>query len=412
MKLKINLKPSLKDLLTSSVKSILKNKGRTVLTSLGIIIGVTSVILLVSIGNGLKGFVSDQFESLGSNLIFISPGNVFNESGGFSRDSGFISLSFDQKDIRALNRDLKSIVKYVIPVSQNQVDIKYGNTQQKNTLFATSPDYFASRNQYPQDGQGRVFSQEEDLKKGKVVVLGWQVAQDLFTNRSPIGKKVIIESKSFKVIGVIPKQGGGGFGGPSFDDYLYVPLQTGQALTGKDSIQAIQLSVKSSDDVDLVKKQAETTMLKRYDEDDFSVFDQNQLLSSINTILSTLTVALSGIAAISLVVGGIGIMNIMLVTVTERTREIGLRKAVGAYPRAILLQFLFEAVILSGLGGLVGIILGSLGTLAINNFFPAKVTLSSILLAFGVSSLVGIIFGVAPARKASRLSPIEALRYE
>ena len=153
-------------------------------------------------------------------------------------------------------------------------------------------------------------------------------------------------------------------------------------------------------------------MLDRYEEDEFTVLDQANILNSINSILGAITAALTGIAAISLVVGGIGIMNIMLVTVTERTREIGLRKAIGAYPRAILIQFLFEAIILSGIGGIVGIILGILGTLLIDNFFPAQVTIQSILLAFGVSSAVGIIFGVAPARKASKLSPIEALRYE
>jgi putative ABC transport system permease protein len=208
------------------------------------------------------------------------------------------------------------------------------------------------------------------------------------------------------------KVGGGGFGGPDFDSYIFTPLNTGFSLIGNKNIQSIQLSVKDSSKVSSVKEVIKSTMLNRYEEDDFSVFDQTELLSSIDSILNTLTIALSGIAAISLIVGGIGIMNIMLVTVTERTREIGLRKAIGAYPRAILIQFLIEAIILSSIGGGVGIILGSLGTMVINNFFPAKITPESILLAFGVSSFVGIIFGVAPARRASKLSPIEALRYE
>jgi putative ABC transport system permease protein len=201
-------------------------------------------------------------------------------------------------------------------------------------------------------------------------------------------------------------------GGPSIDEFIFVPIGLANDLAGDENIQEIMVKTSTKDQVDSTKKTIEKIFLKDYNKDSFSVFDSAQLLTSINSIISTLTVALTGIAAISLVVGGIGIMNIMLVTVSERTREIGLRKAIGAYPRAILLQFLFEAVILSGLGGSIGIILGILGTMAINQIFPAQVTLGSILLAFGVSFIVGIIFGVTPARKASQLSPIEALRYE
>jgi len=183
-------------------------------------------------------------------------------------------------------------------------------------------------------------------------------------------------------------------------------------MSGSDKIQEIVIKANDKNEVENIKTRAKKVFLKRYKEDAFSVFDSSQLLSSINSIISILTVGLSGIAAISLVVGGIGIMNIMLVSVTERTKEIGLRKAIGATPNAILIQFLIEAVILSCLGGTIGILLGFLGTLAINPFFPAKLTLSSVILAFGVSSAVGIVFGVAPARKAAKLSPIEALRYE
>ena len=201
-------------------------------------------------------------------------------------------------------------------------------------------------------------------------------------------------------------------GGPSVDDTVYAPLTIVQDLSGKEDINAIVVKAPSKDLIEATKKEITDIMLDRYDKDAFSVFDSSQLLSSINSIINVLTIGLTGIAAISLVVGGIGIMNIMLVSVTERTREIGLRKAIGAYPRAILIQFLIEAVILSCIGGATGVLLGYLGTLAIKPFFPAQVTLSSVVLAFGVSSLVGIIFGVAPARKASKLSPIEALRYE
>jgi putative ABC transport system permease protein len=201
-------------------------------------------------------------------------------------------------------------------------------------------------------------------------------------------------------------------GGNGIDSNGFIPLSLAFDLAGKEDINAISVKALSKDTIEQTKKDLTKFMKQRYDEDAFSVFDSSQLLSSINSIISTLTIGLSGIAAISLVVGGIGIMNIMLVSVTERTKEIGLRKAIGAYPRAILIQFLIEAIILSYIGGLTGVILGWLGTLAINTVFPAKLTLSSVMLAFSVSTLVGIIFGVAPARKASKLSPIEALRYE
>jgi putative ABC transport system permease protein len=192
----------------------------------------------------------------------------------------------------------------------------------------------------------------------------------------------------------------------------YTPIGIVFNLNGNQNLAEFLIKTSSKDAVPGVKSEVEKIMLKTYDKDAFSVFDSSQLLSSIDSIIGTLTIGLAGIAAISLVVGGIGIMNIMLVTVSERTREIGLRKAIGAYPRAILIQFLIEAIILSSIGGFIGILLGSLGALAINNFFPAKVTVSSVLIAFGVSAMVGIIFGVTPARRASKLSPIEALRYE
>lgn len=405
------LKPTLDQLIKSSFKSILKNKIRTILTSLGIIIGVTSVILLVSIGNGLKAYITDQFESLGTNLVFVSPGKVFTSEGNFNQEAENTTITFDLKDINDLKRRVKE-ANFVIPYSTKFVSVKYGKQIKDTSIIATTTDFARARKKYPSEGNGRWFTNEDNEKNAKVAVLGDKIAKDLFGNQKALNRQIIINGKNLKVIGVMDKVGGGGFGGPDFDSYIFLPLNTGFSIIGNQKIQSIQLAVNDSNKVESAKKSIETVMLKRYSEDDFSIFDQTELLGSINAILSTLTIALSGIAAISLVVGGIGIMNIMLVSVTERTKEIGLRKAIGAYPRAILLQFLIEAIILSVLGGGIGIILGSLGTLAINNFFPAKVTLESILLAFGVSSAVGVIFGVAPARRASKLSPIEALRYE
>lgn len=404
------LKPSLNDLLKSSFKSILKNKSRTILTSLGIIIGVTSVILLTSIGNGLKSYINDQFEQLGSNLVFVVPGKVFNDQDGFEQgaSSRYVTTSFTNKDVRDLKRGIKDTL--ILPLNITQVEIKHNGITKKNmTMVGSLAEYSTTVNSIPKIG--RWFTNEENDKRSDVVILGYQISQDLFGTLDPIGKKVIINAKSYTVIGVLDKKGSS-FGGPDEDNFINAPFKTVASIVGNDNIQEMAIKLKNKDDIEYVKKESKKILLKRYNEDAFSVFDSSQLLSSINSIISILTIALSGIAAISLVVGGIGIMNIMLVSVTERTREIGLRKAIGAYPRAILIQFLIEAVILSCLGGLIGILLGFLGTLAINPFFPAKLTLSSVLLAFGVSSIVGIIFGVTPARKASKLSPIEALRYE
>jgi len=406
------LKPSFNDLVKSSFRSILKNKSRTVLTSLGIIIGVTSVILLTSIGNGLKKYVTDQFDSLGANSIYISPGKVFNDNGGFAQGSmaTMMTTSFTQKDYLILNRKLKGST--IMPVNAAYADIKSNQALKKQVeINGSIEEYGKNNNLIPSEGNGRWFTKEENDKKTPIVVLGYKIAQTLFPKSSAVGKKVVIKGKTLKVIGVTDQKGAS-MGGPSVDDTVYAPLTIVQDLSGKEDINAIVVKAPSKDLIEATKKEITDIMLDRYDKDAFSVFDSSQLLSSINSIINVLTIGLTGIAAISLVVGGIGIMNIMLVSVTERTREIGLRKAIGAYPRAILIQFLIEAVILSCIGGATGVLLGYLGTLAIKPFFPAQVTLSSVVLAFGVSSLVGIIFGVAPARKASKLSPIEALRYE
>ncbi|MFZ2153109.1 MAG: ABC transporter permease [Microgenomates group bacterium] len=408
------LKPPLSVLFKSSLRSILKNKGRTILTSLGIIIGVTSVILLTSIGNGLKIYISQQFESLGANTVFIAPGKLFNDKGGFSGQGGgagrFISTSFSLTDISSLKRSVRGTT--IVPVSVSSAEVKSSKTTKSDvSVVGSSYQYGVSANYLPSAGNGRWFSREEEDKKADVVILGYTLANDLFPSSSALGKKIIIKSKNMKVIGVLDKKGAS-FGGPDVDQYVFTPIGNVFDFNGDQKVNQILIKTQDKNEVAQTKIDINKLMLKKYDKDSFTVFDSSQLLSSINSIIGTLTVGLAGIAAISLIVGGIGIMNIMLVTVSERTREIGLRKAIGAYPRAILIQFLIEAIILSCLGGFIGIGLGWLGSLGINNFFPARVTLSSVLIAFGVSAMVGIIFGVAPARKASKLSPIEALRYE
>lgn len=407
------LKPSLEDLIKSSFRSILKNKGRTMLTSLGIIIGVTSVILLTAIGNGLKNYVTEQFDSLGANTVFISPGKIFNDNGGFNSSGGggrFVSTSFSLTDVSTLKRAIKNAT--IVPVAVSMVEIKSSKkTKSDVTILGSTYQYASSANYLPSSGNGRSFTKEEDEKKANVIVLGYGLATDLFPNSSALGKKIIVKSKNMKVIGVLDKKGGS-FGGPDVDQYAFTPIGNVFDFTGNQTVSQMLIKTANKDLVPQTKIDVTQVMLKKFDKDAFTVFDSSQLLSSINSIIGVLTVGLAGIAAISLVVGGIGIMNIMLVTVSERTREIGLRKAIGAYPRAILIQFLIEAIILSSIGGIIGIFLGSFGALVINKFFPAKVTFDSIAIAFSVSALVGIIFGVAPARRASKLSPIEALRYE
>jgi len=405
------LKPSLNELIKSSFKSIFKNKGRTALTSLGIIIGVSSVILLTSIGNGLKSYITKQFDELGANTIFVSPGKIFSgNSGGFNRDeaSRMTSLSFTQKDIKNLNRGLKTLVTDIASISQIATTVKYKNQEEEATMIASSANYQnISQFKYTLGGW---FDSLAEEKKDKVVVLGSKVADELFGTQNPLNKNVSFEGKTYQVVGILEERGSS-LGGPNINSYIFIPYLTGANIVDN-KIQQIAIKAKNKDDVSKVKTQVETILLNNYEKDTFSVFDSSQLLSSINSILSALTLGLSGIAAISLIVGGIGIMNIMLVTVTERTREIGLRKAIGAYPRAILFQFLFEAIILSSIGGTIGILIGFFGSLLINKFFPSTVTITSVLLAFFVSFAVGIIFGVAPARKASKLDPITALRYE
>jgi putative ABC transport system permease protein len=404
------LKPSLDDLIKSAIRSILKNKGRTVLTSLGIIIGVTSVILLTSIGNGLKGYINEQFDKLGSNMVYISPGKIFNDQGGFASNDTIPSKFFNNSDLRALKRDLSGMAA-VYPANELKSKVIYGKSEETGNLLGTTWEWGEYGNSNPPSGKGRFITAEDDQKNSRVTVLGFEIAKELFPSRNPVGREVEIEGKSFEVIGVVDEKGST-MGGPSLDRYIYIPISTYRDITANDDIMSISIKVFNPDNIDKAKRIATRTLLEEYDDDEFTVFDSAQLLNSINSIIGMLTIGLTGIAAISLVVGGIGIMNIMLVTVSERTREIGLRKAIGAYPRAILIQFLIEAVILSCLGGAFGILLGYLGSLAINNFFPAQVTLSSVAIAFGVSTAVGVIFGVAPAHKASKLSPIEALRYE
>lgn len=401
---------NLKNTFLVALKAIMVNKGRSFLTMLGVIIGVSSVVLLTSIGTGLQAYVTEQFEELGSNNVLVFPGDIFGENGGFDQEAQQNALLNNKLKLSDVNEieNLREFVEFALPMNSHSDKISFRDETKTVTVIGT---YY----QYDQFitglDKGRFFSKKEDQGGEKVAVIGWGIADTLFGRIDPIGKTVKLGTQTFKIVGVAKKQGGG-FGGPSFDTYVYVPLETSFRLYDTNEIVEIMVRVRDKERIPEAIKAIKNVMSKRLKEDEYSVFDQTEILNTITSILGVLTAGLGGIAAISLVVGGIGIMNIMLVSVTERTREIGLRKALGATPNQILTQFLIEAALLSVLGGLIGLLIAYLGSLALQSFFPAQVTPGAIMLAFGVSALVGIVFGVAPARKAANLSPIEALRYE
>ncbi|PIR58742.1 MAG: permease [Candidatus Pacebacteria bacterium CG10_big_fil_rev_8_21_14_0_10_56_10] len=394
-----------------AVKAIWVNKVRSLLTMLGIIIGVGSVVLLTSIGNGLRAFVTDEFNQLGANTLIIFPNDIFGDGGGFSSKSAASSIANSKlklTDVTNLQR-LRDHVTQVAPFNLQTDTASFRTTQETVTVLGTTFEYAQAFNTPTE--RGSFFSKSDDATGERVVVLGFEVANQLFGQVDPIGKRIKIGGQSYQVVGVAEKKGSG-FGGLSFDTYVYVPLRTFFRQYDTDTIIRIIVKTPDTERLDQHLAAIEAELGKRLDDDEFSVVDQSEILGTITQILGVLTLALGGISAISLVVGGIGIMNIMLVSVTERTREIGLRKALGATPNVILLQFLIEAALLSVMGGGIGIGLAFAGTLAVQVFIPAVVTPQAVALAFGVSTLVGLVFGVAPARRAAQLSPIEALRYE
>lgn len=394
-----------------AIDAIFTNKTRSFLTMLGIIIGVGSVILLTSIGNGIQSYITDQFDALGANSISILPGDIFGEGGGFSQDSQVSAFSNNKlrlRDVQALEK-LRAHIATVTPIYQNVASVSYGSVNKKLSIIGTTPSYTEATN--TKLTKGRFFNQDEYQGAKRIAIIGPETAKKLFGAVDPIGKRIKLASQTFQVIGVTEAKGGG-FGGPQFDTYVFIPITIAFRIFDAQAISEINVQATNKDVIPEAIADIKKELGKRLKSDEFSVFDQKEILKTINQILGVLTVGLGGIAAISLVVGGIGILNIMLVSVIERTREIGLRKALGATPNIILIQFLIEAATLSVMGGLIGTALAYLLTLLIRQAIPAVVTIESVAVAFGVSALIGIIFGVIPARRAARLSPIEALRYE
>lgn len=390
-----------------AVRALNANKVRSALTMLGVIIGVAAVILLVAIGSGVQQEITGQIEGLGSNLLFAFPGNFSGGGGGSAGGPGVeIRKRFSMEDAELLTRRLGDQA-IVVPVVQGPGVLKSGNRTLRTTIAAGNEDgdeVFTAAY-----AQGRHYTRSEYSTAARVVVLGATPARELFPRQNPVGRELTLNGERFTVIGVLTPQGGTLSGDQ--DNQIYIPATTAQRLLGSRDLSSIIVKSKDPDRVDAIKAQMEQLLRPRFG-DEFTVFTQEQTLGILSSLLGTLTVMLAGIAGISLLVGGIGIMNIMLVSVSERTREIGIRKAVGARTHDILSQFVIEAVVLSISGGIIGILLGWAGAAALTRFVPTEVTWWAVMLAFFFSAAVGIFFGVYPAWKASRLDPIDALRYE
>ncbi|MCD6568844.1 ABC transporter permease [bacterium] len=403
------------DLLQEAYSAISMNKVRSGLTILGIIVGISSVVAMISIGQGTQREIQARIEGIGSNLIVVLPGFQIGP-GSQVRSSRGSAQTLTLKDADAIQKQVPYI-KAVAPevLVRYQVTTKGANT---NTLVVgITPSYSVVRNIKVEIGS---FISSRHLRNlSKVAVLGPTTRDDLFgENVNPIGRKIRINKISFTVIGVTQPKGGTGF--INQDDRIFIPLTTAQHfLIGDDYLTTINIQVQEPEYVASVQQYITDLLLARHNildfqTADFFVMSQSDILKTATSITSTLTVFLAAVAGISLIVGGIGIMNMMLTTVTERTREIGLRKAIGAKNREIALQFLTEAVMLTLIGGIIGIVLGWLGSLLITKFtgISTKISMFSVLLAFGVSAAIGIGFGYYPAKRAASLNPIEALRYE
>ena len=400
---------SLVEGIRSALQALVVNKLRSFLTILGIVIGVAAVVTLLSLGQGMQATVTSQFRGLGSNLIYIMPA----ASGG-----GRASLTY--ADAQAIAQRVPDAVD-VAPALARSAEVTFGGQETTTNVSGVTPNYEAVNNFHVELG---AFISQADMRSNSLVcVLGKTVVDDLALGGYPIGLTIKMEGVPFQIIGVMEEKGGFG----NQDDVIFMPLTTAQtrlfrerSLTGEYEVSSISVQVASEDLMAAATEQITTLLRQRHrlaesDDDDFYLLNPTEIASTLNQVISALTIFLGAIGGISLLVGGIGVMNIMLVSVTERTREIGIRKAVGAKQRDILLQFLVEAVVLSLAGGIVGILLGYLGSKLfsrISEGLTAQITPSAILLATGFSIAVGIFFGIYPARRAARLNPIEALRYE
>jgi putative ABC transport system permease protein len=379
-----------------ALKSIKNNKLRAFLTMLGIIIGVSSVIVLVSMAQGSTSNVTSQINQLGSNLLTINTQGT--------------DVTLTEDKINELSK--VDGVKAISPVVSSRGYVKKEKTTSQVSLVGTNAAYESVRN--AKVSQGRFITDLDDEYRQKVAVLGSETASTFFGADNPVGQYVQIEGTSFKIIGVLASKGSSM--GQSGDNMVIVPLSTGERLAGTTTISQVYLQGKSESQMDIVTNEVKMAMASLYPNksDYYSVTNQQDIMDTMSSVSNTMTMMLGGIASISLLVGGIGIMNIMLVSVSERTKEIGIRKAIGAKRRDVLGQFLIEATVLSSMGGVIGILAGlGIGNL-LDTFMSMSVSFSNsvILLSFLFSLAVGVVFGVFPANKASKLNPIQALRYE
>jgi putative ABC transport system permease protein len=394
-----------------AMSSIRRNVLRSVLTLLGIVIGVGAVIAMVTLGNGASSKVQENLAKLGSNMLIVRPGQSTFGPGGTSD-----ARAFDERDVAALKNNLTGI-KGVAPTAQKQAKTVYGSLNYDTSVTGTNSDWFAVQDWTLADG--RVFSDSELRAGASVCVIGATITRELFGNQDPIGERLRIGNFSCEVIGHMAAKGQSAFGSDQ-DSIVVLPLRTyHRRIAGNTRVGTISISVLDAADIARVQRDAEDVLRERRrivpgEEDDFTIRDLTQILATMASTTTILTGLLGAVAAVSLLVGGIGIMNIMLVSVTERTREIGIRLAIGALERQVLTQFLVEAVVLALFGGVLGIAIG-LGLAAAGSAVmdvPFNADLRVIALAFAVSALIGVVFGFFPARRAARLDPIEALRRE
>ncbi|HEX7479491.1 MAG TPA: ABC transporter permease [Polyangiales bacterium] len=399
--------------LSLAASALFRNTLRSLLTTLGVVIGVAAVVIMHAMGQGATDLVTGEIQNLGSNMLVIIPGGDSRQAFG----SGLLSAQlFRRTDLDAIRRECDA-VRYVSASNSLAVRAVMGEKNRATTLFGTTPEHYATRDWHA--ALGRLLNEEDEQQAAKVCMLGETVRRDLFGAGNPLGSELRVQHVNCRIVGVLKAKGVSTFGTDQ-DDLVFMPSTTFQRrLLGTDRLGMMMVSAVSEARTDEARTQIMSLLRQRRhvrpgDDDDFAVRDLREVQALLSKVTGVLTSLLAGVAAVSLVVGGIGIMNIMLVSVTERTREIGIRLAVGARPRDILKQFLVESVLLSSVGGLLGLGIGLLGAYFVSRgmHIPYSISPRACALAFGFAALVGVVFGVVPARKASKLHPIAALRYE